>query len=48
MKHDYLIVHESILPSYYALVIEVRQLIEQQGMNTSTACKQMGISRSTY
>ncbi len=48
MKHDYLIVHESILPSYYALVIQARQLIEQQGMSTSGACKQMGISRSTY
>lgn len=48
MKHDYLIVHESILPSYYFQVIEARQLIEQQGMSASSACKQIGISRSTY
>ena len=46
---DYLIVHSSILPKYYYQVIKVRQFLQQNpNANVSKACKDEGISRSTY
>ncbi len=48
MKNEYLIVHKSILPSYYEKVIITREMIEQKKMSVSEACKLNDISRSTY
>ncbi|MFA6627295.1 MAG: ACT domain-containing protein [Bacilli bacterium] len=48
MKNDYLIVHKSVIPSYFSKVIDVRHMIEHHDMTVSLACNKMGISRSTY
>lgn len=49
MKNDeYLIVHKSILPDYYDLVITARDLINGQKYSVSDACKKVNISRSTF
>ena len=45
---DYLIIHKSILPDFYELVINARDLVENEGYSTSAACKEVDISRSTY
>ena len=49
MKHnEYLIVHKSILPDYYPVIIKARELINDKNVSVSDACKQLNISRSTY
>lgn len=49
MLQNYLIIHESILPEYYAKILEARQLMESGKVKeVSQAVKQVGISRSTY
>ena len=45
---EYFLVHKRILPDYFALVIECRELIEGAKMSVSDACKKVNISRSTY
>ena len=47
-NNEYLIVHKSILPSYFEEIILTRELINDQKYSVSEACKQTGISRSTY
>ena len=48
MKDEYLLVHKSILPTYYLDVIKCRELVEGKNMSVSDACKICNISRSTY
>lgn len=48
MRNDYLIIHKSILPDFYVLVVKARELIENEACSVSAACLQVGISRSTY
>lgn len=48
MNKEFLLIHKSILPEYYELVIKARQMIENQKLNVSDVCKQLDISRSTY
>ena len=48
MKNDFLIVHKSKLPEYLDQVIEARELIENNDISVSDACKETGISRSTF
>jgi len=48
MKNDYLIVHKSILPDNYSAVIEARNLIQNNNLSVSEACKSVGISRCTF
>ena len=48
MKNDYLLVHKSILPTYYLDVIKCRELVEGKNISVSDACKICNISRSTY
>ena len=48
MKSDYLLVHKSILPSYYMDVIKCRELVDGKNISVSDACKMCKISRSTY
>ncbi len=49
MLENYLIVHKSILPDYYETVLAVRRRLESgQGKDVSQACREAGISRSTY
>lgn len=47
MNDDYLIVHKSVLPENYEKVIKARELINEN-MTISEACKEVGLSRSTY
>lgn len=48
MKDDFLIVHKTILPDYYEIVIKARNLINDKAYSVSDACKEVGISRNTY
>ena len=48
MKNDFLIVHKSILPENLDAVIEARELIQNSNKSVSEACKEVGISRSTF
>ena len=49
MLENYLIIHKSILPEYYSLVLEARRLMETgRAKDVSQAVKAVGISRSTY
>ena len=49
MLENYLIVHKSILPDYYEKVLAVRRrLLSGQLRDVSQACREAGISRSTY
>lgn len=47
-NNEYLIVHKSILPEYFDQVIAARELIVEKNYSITDACKQYGISRSTY
>lgn len=48
IKNDFLVVHKSIVPENFLLVIETRKLIESGKLSIVDACKQMNISRGTY
>ncbi len=49
MLENYLIVHKSILPDYYEKVLGVRRRLDSgQLRDVSQACREAGISRSTY
>ncbi len=48
MDSSLLLVHKSILPENYFQVIEARELIENDNISVSLACKKVGISRNTY
>ena len=49
MLENYLIIHKSILPEYYTLVLKVRQLMESgKAKDVTQAVREVGISRSTY
>ncbi len=49
MLENYLIIHKSILPTYYEKVLQARQLMESGKVReVSQAVRQVGISRSTY
>lgn len=48
MKDDeYYVIHRSVLPDYFEKVIEIKEVISS-GVNISDACKQVGLSRSTF
>lgn len=48
MNQDYLIIHKSILPEYFEVVLQAKSLVEDQKMSVSDACRSLGISRSTF
>lgn len=43
-----LLVHMSILPDNYLLVVKARELLESDNITISKACKKVGISRNTF
>jgi len=47
-NNEYFIVHKSILPDYFDLVIAAREMINNKKVSVSDACKSLNISRSTY
>ena len=48
MNDEYLIVYKSILPEYFSSVITAKAMVEDEKLSVSVACKNTGISRSTY
>ena len=47
MTDDYFIIHKKVLPDYFQKVIEIKEIVGR-GANISDACKQVGLSRSTF
>ena len=48
MKNDFYLIRKEILPSYFEDILKARGLIENEGKSVTQACKETGISRSTY
>jgi chorismate mutase len=48
MSNDLLLVHKSILPDSFPLVIKAKDLIARENIPISEACKAVGISRSVF
>lgn len=46
-NHEYFIIHKKVLPDYFEKVIEIKEKISN-GLNVSEACKEVGLSRSTF
>ncbi|MBQ3253328.1 MAG: ACT domain-containing protein [Acholeplasmatales bacterium] len=47
MTDDYYVIHKKVLPDYFEKVIQIKEIIGL-GTNISDACKQVGLSRSTF
>ena len=47
MNDDYFVIHKKVLPDYFEKVIKIKEIISL-GANISDACKQVGLSRSTF
>lgn len=47
MSDDYYVIHKKVLPDYFEKVILIKEAISQ-GSNISDACKEIGLSRSTF
>lgn len=45
---DCLLIHKSVLPESFLLVYKTKEIIEEKKISVSEACKETGISRSTY
>lgn len=46
--NKYLIVSSDVLPDYFTKIIEAREMIESGESSISRACKEKGVSRSSY
>ncbi len=47
MNDDYYVIHKKVLPDYFEKVIQIKEIINK-GKNISDACKEVGLSRSTF
>ncbi|MBR4495723.1 MAG: ACT domain-containing protein [Acholeplasmatales bacterium] len=47
MSDDYYVIHKKVLPDYFEKVILIKEAISK-GSNISDACKEIGLSRSTF
>ena len=47
MSDDYYVIHKKVLPDYFEKVIQIKEKVSC-GMNVSDACKEIGLSRSTF
>jgi len=47
MSDDYFVIHRKVLPDYFEKVIQIKEIINK-GVNISDACKEVGLSRSTF
>ena len=47
MSDDYYVIHKKVLPDYFEKVIQIKEIISL-GTNISDACKEVGLSRSTF
>ncbi len=48
MEHDYLLINKKILPDFFNDVLDAKNMVENENKSVSDACKEVGISRSTY
>jgi chorismate mutase len=48
MNSDFLLVHKSLLPASFPLVIKAQEMIAKDGISVSEACKACGVSRSVF
>lgn len=48
MSEEFILVHKSIVPKYYELVLRAKEKIDVANESVSDVCKELGISRSTY
>ena len=46
-NNEYFIIHKKVLPDYFEKVIQIKEAISK-GSNISDACKEVGLSRSTF
>ncbi len=44
---EYFVIHKKVLPDYFEKVIQIKEKVSC-GMNVSDACKEIGLSRSTF
>ena len=47
MNDDYYVIHKKVLPDYFEKVMQIKEIINK-GTNISDACKEVGLSRSTF
>ena len=47
MSDDYYVIHKKVLPDYFEKVILIKEA-NSKGSNISDACKEIGLSRSTF
>ena len=47
MSDDYYVIHKKVLPDYVEKVIQIKEIINK-GASISDACKEVGLSRSTF
>lgn len=47
MSDDYYVIHKKVLPDYFEKVIQIKEIINK-GASISDACKEVGLSRSTF
>lgn len=47
LNDEYFVIHKKVLPDYFDKVIQIKEKVSC-GMNVSDACKEVGLSRSTF
>ena len=47
LSDEYFVIHKKVLPDYFDKVIQIKEKVVA-GMNVSDACKEVGLSRSTF
>lgn len=47
MDDEYYVINKKVLPDYFEKVIEIKDKVSK-GVNISDACKEIGLSRSTF
>ena len=47
LNDEYFVIHKKVLPDYFDKVIQIKEKVIE-GMNVSDACKEVGLSRSTF
>lgn len=48
MENEYFLVNRKILPDFFNDVLKAKNMVDNENVSVSDACKEVGISRSTY
>lgn len=48
MENEYFLVNKKILPDFFNDVLNAKNMVNNENKSVSDACKEVGISRSTY